>query len=101
MLLKNKSARLITINGTGKNEKYQIKCGSNPAVEVPDTLCKSAFVKALLKDGSLVPHVELDEDDDEPKSKAELIAECEMLGIETNSRDTVKSLTEKIEAFNQ
>jgi hypothetical protein len=58
MLLKNTKARLITINGPYENgartKKYQIKPGENPAVEVPDKLCKSPFVKALIDDGTLV-----------------------------------------------
>ena len=59
MLLKNNSARLITINGqlNGKGErveKYLIKPGKNPAVEVPDELCKSDFVKALIDNEDLI-----------------------------------------------
>ena len=57
MLLKNKATRLITINGAMKNsmrsKAYQIKPGKNPAVEVPDELCKNKFVEGLIEDGSL------------------------------------------------
>ena len=61
MLLKNNSARLITVNGPlnergERSVKYQIKPGKNPAVEVPNELCKSAFVKSLIDNGSLVAH---------------------------------------------
>ncbi|PPC95716.1 MAG: hypothetical protein CTY32_08540 [Methylotenera sp.] len=51
MLLKNVSARLITING--KNAKYPILPGENPSVEVPDEVAGSDFVKALVDNGSL------------------------------------------------
>ncbi len=58
MLLRNAKARLVTINGKFENgvraEKYQIKPGENPAVEVPDALCKTKFVQSLIEDGTLV-----------------------------------------------
>lgn len=58
MLLKNVKARLVTINGRFENgqrvEKYQIKPGNNPAVEVPNKLCESKFVKDLIEDGTLI-----------------------------------------------
>jgi len=50
--LKNMDKRLITINHGGK--RYDIKCGNNPAVEVPDEACKSDFVKHLIETGKLV-----------------------------------------------
>ena len=57
MLLRNTATRLITINGAmNKGVRkvcYQIKPGNNPSVEVPGELCKNAFVKGLIEDGSL------------------------------------------------
>lgn len=103
MLLKNNKARLITINGPMRGDRrqvsYQIKPGNNPAVEVPDELCKTAFVKSLIADGSLIA---VAADEPEPSAydgmkKADLIALCEAKEIEVDSRDTVKSLTEKLE----
>ena len=125
MLLKNKSARLITVNGPlnekgERSVKYQIKPGKNPAVEVPNELCKSAFVKSLIDNGSLVAHsamvdeVELqgspvkpdlkprsDADDGESLyadfDKAQLVAQCEARDIEVGSRDTKNDLVAKLE----
>lgn len=111
MLLKNAKARLITINGKFENgvrrEAYQIKPGNNPAVEVPDNLCNSSFVKSLIADGSLVvlsatsDAVEVSAESfsgyDE-MSKPDLVALCEAQGIEVGSRDTKIDLIEKLEA---
>ena len=125
MLLKNNSARLITVNGPlnekgERSVKYQIKPGKNPAVEVPNELCKSAFVKSLIDNGSLVAHsamvdeVELqgspvkpdlkprsDADDGESLyadfDKAQLVAQCEARDIEVGSRDTKNDLVAKLE----
>lgn len=103
MLLKNNSRRLITINvplfkedpKTKKQvfHKYQgtqIKPGKNPAVEIPDEVCKSKFVKSLINSGDLI--VVLDEDNDgdtdddlSKKTKDELIAIAEMMGLEVSS----------------
>ena len=74
MLLKNNSARLITVNGPlnergERSVKYQIKPGKNPAVEVPDELCKSAFVKSLIASDALTVlsgNVELQGDPTKP-----------------------------------
>jgi hypothetical protein len=49
--LKNLDRRLITINHSGK--RYDIKCGENPSVEVPDEAMKTDFVKHLVKTGKL------------------------------------------------
>lgn len=51
MLLKNVSARLITIRG--KTASYPILPGENPSVEVPDEVAKCDFVKALIENGGL------------------------------------------------
>lgn len=62
MLLKNTAPRLITINAPAvkaengrkmKAKAYQIKPGKNPSVEVPDELCKNAFVEGLIESGDL------------------------------------------------
>lgn len=117
MLLKNNSARLITVNGSlnEKGEriaKYQIKPGKNPAVEVPDELCKSDFVKALVDNGSLIAQSAMvetvqPEDVDSVDSlytdfdKAQLVAQCEARGIEVGSRDTKNDLVAKLEAADE
>lgn len=129
MLLKNKSARLITVNGTlndkgERTEKYLIKPGKNPAVEVPNELCKSAFVKSLIDNGSLVAHSAMVDDvelqgspvkpDLKPRSdadagdslyadfdKAQLVAQCEARDIEVGSRDTKNDLVAKLEAADE
>lgn len=126
MLLKNNSARLITVNGSlnekgERTAKYQIKPGKNPAVEVPDELCKSDFVKSLINNGSLISQSgsvealanptkpdlpkpkELDDSDGGESlytdfDKAQLVAQCEARDIEVKSRDTVTQLVAKLEA---
>ncbi len=121
MLLKNKSARLITVNGTlndkgERTEKYLIKPGKNPAVEVPDELCGSAFVQSLIDNEDLIavagspvkpdlkPCSGSDVDDaDSGESlyadfdKAQLVAQCEARDIEVGSRDTKNDLVAKLE----
>ena len=115
MLLKNKSARLITINGPlnekgERTEKYQIKPGKNPAVEVPAELCKSDFVKTLLASEALIAvagsTVETDDTDSGESlytdfDKAQLVAQCEARGIEVGSRDTKNDLVAKLEAADE
>lgn len=113
MFLKNVQARLITINGKFENgqrvESYKILPGKNPvAVEVPDELCETAFVKALLDDGALVqvagPSIEDGGDDDTGVAdysgleKSDLINLCENRGIEVIKQDTVRTLTAKLKA---
>lgn len=134
MFLKNNAARLITINGKlnadGEREtKFQVLPGNNPSVEVPDELCKSDYVKALIASGSLV-HVQGDptkpdlppedggaETQGDPTKpdlpgggneslyadfdKSQLIAQCEARDIKVSSRDTVITLTEKLEAADE
>lgn len=109
MLLKNTKARLVTINGPYANGvrtvKYQILPGDNPAVEVPDKLCKSAFVQSLIKDGTLLVlsgESAADTDDDgsdySKMSRADLLTLCENRGIETIKQDTQKTLAAKLVA---
>lgn len=119
MLLKNKSARLITVNGTlndkgERTEKYLIKPGKNPAVEVPDELCGSAFVQSLIDNEDLIavagspvkpdlkPRSDVDDADDGESlyadfDKAQLVAQCEARDIEVGSRDTKNDLVAKLE----
>ncbi len=129
MLLKNNSARLITVNGPlnekgERSVKYQIKPGKNPSVEVPDELCKSDFVKSLIDSGSLVaqsgsvealadptkpdlPKPKASGDTDSSESlyadfdKAQLVAQCEARDIEVKSRDTATQLIAKLEAADE
>ena len=71
--LKNMDKRLITINHGGK--RYDIKCGNNPSVEVPDEALETDFVKNLISAGKLVSTVTVVEDaseDDNAEMRAEL-----------------------------
>ena len=97
MLLKNEATRLITINGAMSNNvrkvSYQIKPGNNPAVEVPDELCKNAFVRSLIKDGSLevvsqpakVETVVENTSEYDDMTKGDLKEYAESLGIDVKS----------------
>ena len=110
MLLKNKVARLITINGKYENgervQAFQIKPGNHPAVEVPNDLCDNAFVKSLIADGSLQVLSDDDASAPEPSAydgmeKPDLIALCESREIPVVARDTVKTLIAKLEAADE
>lgn len=117
MLLKNNSARLITINGKlnergERTEKYQVLPGKNPAVEVPDELCKSEFVKALIAAGALIQYAPALIQQGEPVDtsdesiyadfdKAQLVAQCEARDIKVTSRDTAATLVAKLEAADE
>lgn len=97
MHLKNKAARLITVNFDG--EKFKILPGENPAVEVPDEAAKLPFVKALLKSGDLrrVGSDELDEqEEDDGDELGELTAQAKALGIKVDKRWGVERLAEEI-----
>lgn len=110
MLLKNLKPRLITINGNFDNgqriEKFQIKPGDNPAVEVPDHLCKTPFVQALIAGGSLLvvagsaPDTEAEEAEEvtdySAMERADLIVLCENRGIEVIKQDSAKTLAAKL-----
>lgn len=107
MHLKNEAARLITIN-TMEGERlvqYRILPGENPAVEVPESVAKIDFVKALLKNGSLrrVGSDELEGVDLEKEDSAEdseeidlLRTEAEELGINVDKRWGINRLKEEI-----
>lgn len=100
MLLKNKSARLITINGD--EVKFNILPGNNPSVEVPNELCECDFAKALIGNGDLVVECEDDAGGKESEydgfDKKDLVELCESRDIEVKSKDTAKKLIEKLEA---
>lgn len=106
MNLKNRAARLITINVAGeKGERptiYRILPGDNPAVEVPDAVCKMPFVRALIEAGDL--SVELA--DDEPAASVDqgesadiesLREQAEGLGINVDKRWSAKRLQAEID----
>ena len=102
MLLKNNSARLVTVNHDG--EAFQILPGNNPAVSLPIEACQSDFVQCLVANGELTATAE-DKDADVESTdveiadmtKSQLLALCEQQEIETNSRDTVATLITKLE----
>lgn len=109
MLLKNNVPRLITINDKmveGKKQKsYQIKPGNNPAVEVPDELCKTTFVKLLIKERSLLvvtAPISTDDDEDlasgeyDDMDKGELKSYAEALGLDVKSSWTKDKLIDEI-----
>lgn len=101
MLLRNNSKRLITINAPmaegGYTTYFDIKPGENPAVEVPDELCKSDFVKALLNSGDLarVTPAEADPDDLEA-----LRDEAMLLGIDVKKTWDAAKIQSEIDKAN-
>lgn len=105
MILKNNVARLITINGAMVNNQrtksFQVRPGNNPAVDVPDELCNNKFVKGMIDNGSLIKVGESAEVESEyaTMSKSDLLSLCESLEIETTSRDTVKTLSGKLDTL--
>lgn len=132
MFLKNNAKRLITVNGKldskgQRSVKFQLKPGNNPAVEVPDELCKTEYVKALLESGAVVQvqgdpskpdlpggGTETQGDPSKPDlpgggneslyadfDKAQLTAQCEARDIEITSRDTKADLIAKLEASDE
>jgi hypothetical protein len=114
MWLKNNKARLITINGKFDNgvrvEKFQVKPGNNPAVEVPDELCETAFVKTLIEDGVLsvvaAPaedgnDTENDVDQYKGMSRSDLQGLCTAQGIEFKSGDNRGELIAKLTEFDK
>jgi hypothetical protein len=112
-LLKNNAAKLITLNAphvtteleTKYPEKYKL-LPAGPAVEVPQSIADTAYVKALVKTGDVsieqgsasapVESVEPSEYDD--MTKAELVDMAEAMEIEVSSRDTKADLIAKLQA---
>ncbi|TGA85219.1 hypothetical protein [Pseudomonas aeruginosa] len=100
MHLKNEAARLITIRHIvdGAKVSYQILPGENPAVEVPDEVAKTAFVKALIQNGDL-RRVGADEGDDEGEDEddiATLREQAGRAGVKVNKTWGAARLREEI-----
>lgn len=99
MFLKNISARLVTVNPGA----IQIKPGNNPAVELPDEIANSAFVKLLIKEGILIeekrPATAVDEevgDGLDEMTKADLFDYAESLGADVKSSMNKSEIIEQI-----
>lgn len=75
--LKNVSARLISITHDGK--RYDVLPGEKNVTTVPDSLKDDWFVKALIKENSLVVESVNTEYDDMTKAELEEIAELHEL----------------------
>jgi hypothetical protein len=101
MLLRNNASRLITINAPmtegGYTTYYDIKPGENPAVEVPDELCKSDFVKALLKSRDLTIESAPTTDSDDLEA---LRDEAMLLGIKVDKKWDAAKLQSEIDKAN-
>jgi len=99
MLLRNNSKRLITVNAPmtegGYTEFYDIKPGDNPAVEVPDALTKSDFVKNLLKSRDLTIEVAHESDDADA-----LRDEAMLLGIKVDKKWDADKIRAEIDKAN-
>ena len=102
MLLKNKSPRLISINTSTDAQDCIDLLPAGAAVDVPDKLCNSRYVKALLQVGSIekvgesVKKVESDNPLDD-MTVADLKAYADGLEIEYGSsikKDELKALIE-------
>jgi hypothetical protein len=100
MLLRNNSKRLITINAPmtegGYTTFFDIKPGENPAVEVPDHLCGSDFVKTLLKSRDLTVEAALAADDD----VGALRDEAMLLGIKVDKKWDAARIQSEIDKAN-
>jgi hypothetical protein len=97
MLLKNTGKRLITINGVVKT--YTILPGDNPSVDVPDELCKSTFVTALIKANELRVDVHAIDAEPEPDAtieRDELLAKAFELDMEVDENWADSTLKRKI-----
>ena len=105
MLLRNMSARLVTINAPD-GDSIQIKPGDNPAVEVPKEALEVPFVKHLLDAQVLVQETprytdvdcdgDIDEDDEE---LAQLQVEALSLGMDFKESWKASTLKRKIYEF--
>ncbi len=126
MILKNRSARLVTINGPmvevkrgdkvqfKQGKSYKIKPGANPqATEVPDEVCRNnKFVESLVTEGVLEvvedikPLESIVDDNDNNEhdeygemSKAELVDIAEAMGIQVKSKMTKPEIIDAIVAL--
>jgi hypothetical protein len=99
MLLRNNAKRLITINAPmaegGYTTFFDIKPGDNPAVEVPDELCKSDFVKNLLDTGDLIRMTPAESDDVDS-----LRDEAMLLGIKVDKKWDAARIQSEIDKAN-
>lgn len=120
MLLKNTAKRLITVSsplitqkdevtgkiiGASKGETYDIM-PAGKAVKVPDALCSTPYVKALLKTGDLIAVADVVIEEDEPSefegmSKAELAEYAELEGIEVTARMSKSAIIAAIESVKE
>ncbi|AFC22717.1 hypothetical protein VchM-138_0038 [Vibrio phage vB_VchM-138] len=104
MLVRNTSARLITVNIPGSSS-IKIPCGEQPATELPEAAHDIPFVKHLFKSGVLMEvaprSVDVVEDviDDEDEELAQLQAEALTLGMEFKDSWKASTLKRKIAEF--
>lgn len=100
MWLKNNAKRLITINAPmtegGYTTFYDVKPGDNPAVEVPDELCKSDFVKNLIDTGDLIKVAAPEADDDLEALRDEAM----LLGIDVKKTWNAAKIRAEIDKVN-
>lgn len=99
MLLKNKSPRLISINASANPEDRIDLMPAGESVDVPDKLCGSRYVKALIQSGAIVEAGESPESNDPlgDMTVADLKAYADGLEIEYGSsikKDDLKALIE-------
>lgn len=90
------TARLITVNHEG--ESYEIVPGGagSVAVDVPNSIAKSSFVKALVEDGSLILS---DVTEDEPEDDLDALREeAEKLGIKVDKRWKAERIQQEIDS---
>lgn len=101
MLLRNNACRLITVNGSmgadGYTEFYDIKPGENPAVEVPDALCGSDFVKNLINIGELI----VLQSEASPVDTDALRDEAMLLGIKVDNKWDAARIQAEIDKANK
>jgi hypothetical protein len=98
MLLLNKSPRLISINPTTKESDRINLMPAGQAVDVPEELCESKYVKALLQSGSIIEITESKKSDDPLDSMTikDLKAYADGLEIEYDSKIKKDDLKELI-----
>ena len=118
MILKNNSKRLITINskmnitkhpttkqvlGATPGKFYNLM-PAGPAVEVPDEMCDTRYVKVLIASGDITAKVEVDEDETESSSglmelqKETLVELATEIGVDVHARWNKSEIVTAIEA---
>lgn len=102
MLVRNTSARLITVNIPGSSS-IKIPCGEQPATELPEAAHDIPFVKHLFKSGVLMEvaprAVDMAEDVIDDEELAQLQAEALTLGMEFKDSWKASTLKRKIAEF--